>query len=146
MTLTGHQGRESRYSKRLTEAWTAFIGPEYASNLSQIKNGMLYGLPVLLLGFVIGLVLKFPALDYSANMIIGILIVLLSSVPLVMGGIKLIILELRIQRNLESAGFTVKPGGPDLRSIEIFKAWSKRSGITAEDIIRTGRPMVAEDE
>ncbi len=84
--------------------------------------------------------------SYSARMTIGLLVLFAAITPLLLAAADVFRLGLRIQRDLENAGLVVKPGGPDLRTIEIFKYWSKRSGITSEDIIRVGNKVFGENK
>lgn len=137
---------ESGFVRRLIEAWTPLIGLEYATRLSKVRRNMLIFLPLFVVGLFGGVLTQFvPSSNISVKMVIAILAFLLLSTPFLLSAVDLIRLMLRIQRDLEAAGFTVKPGGPDLRNIESFKSWSKRSGITPEDIIRVGNKMSGEN-
>ncbi|MCC7128687.1 MAG: hypothetical protein IT192_07720 [Microbacteriaceae bacterium] len=136
---------ESGFVGRLIEAWTPLIGSEYATRLSKVRRNMLIFLPLFVVGLFGGVLTQFvPSSNISVKMVTAILAFLLLSTPFLLSAVDLIRLMLRIQRDLEAAGFTVKPGGPDLRNIESFKSWSKRSGITSEDIIGVGNSILGE--
>jgi hypothetical protein len=125
--------------------WSKLIGPEYAILLLPIRRLLLIGIVIVFSGIPVAVVvnLSIPNLSFSMHEIVGIFMSLLVATPVVVSGIRLIRLELRIQRDLRAAGHTVKPGGPDLRAPGYFSSWSKRSGITPEVIIETGRKALA---
>lgn len=138
------EGAKSPRALRYLEKWSKLVGPEYAKLLLPIWRSMLRGYLIAIAGgaaVVIGLG-GIPNVPPSVGGVAVTFLALLVITPFVVGGIKFVRLELRIQRDLEAAGFTVKPGGPDLRSPSIFSSWSRRSGITAENIIATGRAVL----
>lgn len=127
--------------------WNDLIGQHYATSLAPIRRALVRGILLLFAGIPVCLVVVacIPSLTFTAREIVAIAIYILFLIPFILGVSRLIRLQSIIQRDLESAGLTVKPGGPDLRNIESFKSWSKRSGITPEDIIRVGNKMSGEN-
>ncbi len=128
--------------------WNDLIGRHYATYLAPIHRALVKGILLLIAGFPVCLltVAYLPGLTFSEKEIIAIAVYVLFLIPFILGVSRLVRLQLIIQKDLENTGLTVKPGGPDLRTTETFKSWSKRSGITPEDIIRVGNSVLGEKE
>lgn len=135
-------------AQQFLDSWSILIGPEYARILLPIRRAMLVGIAILLVGLPVSVFVAsiIPNISFSVGEVVVIALILLSATPLVVSGVQFIKLEVRIQRDLEAAGYNVRPGGPDLRSVRIFESWSKRSGISAQNIISTGRVVLGDKE
>jgi hypothetical protein len=132
------QKRLSPSAENFIAVWSQLVGPRYAEALLPIRRNILVGIVLTPAAIAIGIAVGFAAsADFSY--LVGVTVGMAGLAPLVVGGIRLIRLELRIQHDLEGAGFTVKSGGPDLRDPSWFQAWSRRSNISAEQVIAVGQ-------
>ncbi len=124
------QKRLSPSAEKFIAAWSQLIGPRYARALLPIRRNVLVGIALMPAAIAMGIAVGSAAgADFSY--LVGVSVGMAGIAPFVVGGVRLIRLELRIQHDLEAAGFTVKPGGPDLRDPSWFQAWSRRSNISA---------------
>ena len=132
----------SQRAQRFLDRWSILVGPEYAARLYRIWWATILSIPVMFIGGVLAVAaaVNIPHLTTSEGKTVTVSFLAVVIAPLVASRIRLIMLMSRMKRDLTAAGFTQQRGGPDLRTESHFRLWSKRSGITAEDVISAARP------